>query len=120
MGVELKLIIGSMSLAVDQESIFMSNMAEIDLCKVGSSSKLWDIDGLNKNDDFKYYYHNDNSEVFEDGYSQKFKPVKIQIVIRAIRESFKEDPYCRYRWALSLLEEMESDYNDLKVILYWY
>jgi hypothetical protein len=86
--------------------------ATVDLCKCGYSSNISKIDKKNLDKDNYIYFYDGGMETNTDLYGEYMKPVPIKEVIEALRKDVFEDDYRRFKWALSLLESMESMESD--------
>lgn len=123
MGYETKLIIG---IAVDifhdlKEGFYFDKYAEIDLCKMGYDSNIANIPNIFNQGTIPYYYADDgNTQISEDYYGGKLKPIDINIVIKALRKDVKKDDYRRFKWALDLLTSMQKNAENEEITVMFY
>jgi hypothetical protein len=102
-----------------REEIYFMVYATIDLCKCGYDSEVLKLDWRNKeSDSVVWYFYNGSEETREDLYGESSKPIKIQEVLGALKKDAKKDDYRRFKWAISLLESMVNDSEDLEVLFY--
>jgi len=141
MGYETKIIIGRVGMsnkelehdpakpyADGRMEHYFSVYAMLDLCKLG-----YQDDALNRlqtkshaqarakiKTDVHYFYGEDgNLAIKEDRYSDGLWPMPIKEVLAAMKKSLiKNDPYRRLVWAIALLEAMQDDGEDLRVLFY--
>ncbi len=94
--------------------------AEIDLCKLGSGSKIYSLDWVNKDENHFWYWfgYDGDLEISEDCYGNKPKPIPVKKVLDALRGDAKNEDYRRLKWAIALLESMENDKEELEVLIY--
>jgi hypothetical protein len=125
MGYETTLLIGrdTKTTFISKESaVYFQVYAHVDMGKLGNS-KLLDLPWINKTpeDIFWYWYAptgDGDTQIEEDRYGEKPRPMPIATVIQALKEDIKNDDYERLKWALALLESMPD--GDLSVLLYGY
>ena len=118
MGYETKLIIGSTTFNEGEANYFMK-YAEIDLCKIGFTSKITELDMFNTDETTSwYFYTNDDKRVTEDDYGCRIKPLPLHDFIIKLREDAENSDYRRFKWALALLEAMATDSEPKYVIAY--
>jgi len=120
MGYETKLIIGKSGHQLN-DGIWFNDMAEINMCKLGNASHVYDLDQTNKSSKEHWYFYGSDgdTQIKEDHYGHKFKPVPIKEVISALEKDDYQD-YRRAQWALALLNAMKDDSEELEVIIYGY
>ena len=107
---------------------YFSIYAMVDLCKCGYDSKTYALSGKshklgneNKDKYFYYFYGSDgNSQVVEDRYGDYMHAIPIQDVIDALIVDSQEDEYRRYKWAIALLNSMNTDQENLEVLFFGY
>jgi len=104
-------------------------MGTLDLCKIGSGplAKLIEKSTVKakKPKQYIYWYPDGNTEEEEDCYGDRFKPVSVKEVVKALEEEVAEaeakgeEQYRRFVWALGLLRAMQ-DYagSELSVLFY--
>jgi hypothetical protein len=102
-----------------REEIYFMVYATIDLCKCGSDSAISKIDWTNKEKDTVFWYFYDGKDqINEDCYGDCPKPLPLSVVLEALRIDSKEGDYRRFKWAVSLLESMENDSENIQVLFY--
>lgn len=101
-----------------KKSTWFEVMAMIDLCKCGYGSEIHKIDWKNTDENHFWYFYEKDSEITEDCYGEKFKPVPIVTVLEALKKDNTNDPYRRFAWAIALLESMKDDKEELSVLIY--
>lgn len=101
-----------------KKKTYFQVMAMIDLCKCGYESNISEIDFKNYDEDHYWYYYAGSTEINEDCYGIKPKPIPIKIVLEALKKDNAEEEYRRYTWAIALLESMADDSENLKVMFY--
>ena len=93
--------------------------AVMDLCKCGDGP----LDKLrarckNKNEKIVYKWcEGGNTQVSEDGYGDRYKPVSLSLVIKALKEQIAlegKNPYRRFAWALAMCEAIEKTQENHK------
>lgn len=97
-----------------REIAFIS-YADADLCKIGDGP-LDDLRKKSVNKDKKLVYkwfNGSNSEISEDSYGDKWKPVPLNAVVKALETEIKatpagEEPYRRFVWALALCKAVKN------------
>lgn len=117
MGYETKLMIG---LVVDfnfnrkpsRKAKWFQIYAELDLCKLGSKSPLFDLMKKVCRPEVYWYKSDGNTREMRDRYGDCFKPVPIRDVLAALQADPDATTYRRIKWAIGLLEEMVQDKED--------
>lgn len=69
---------------------------------------------------YKWYFDGDTHED-EDCYGDRFTPVSIEEVVKALEKELKdtkEEPYRRFQWALALLKSMQENGKDIEILFY--
>jgi len=104
-----------------EESTFLI-AAMVDLCKVDYSGPIHKLRETALNTDKKKiykYFTGGNTEVSEDSYGDKYKPVAIGLVIKAIEEEIATNGgYRRLEWALKLLRSVKKTSKDEFSVLF--
>lgn len=101
-----------------RKEIYFEVYAMIDLCKCGADSEISKVDWRNKeSDSVVWYFYNGDNEIKEDSYGDIPKPVKLNIVLEALRKDTEKEDYRRFKWAVSLLESMKDD-EEIEILFY--
>lgn len=100
-----------------KETFFMV-YAMIDLCKCGHGSVVSGLDWKNTDKSHLWYWYDGNTQLKEDCYGERPRPLSLPTVIEALEKDVKKDCYRRFKWALALLKSMANDSKDLEVIIY--
>ena len=119
MGYETKLIIGTTTLNEGRDNYFMK-YAEVDLCKIGFTSKINELGMFNTDETTSWYFYSTSGEhrITEDCYGSRFNPLPIHEYITKLKEDVENSDYRRFKWALALLEAMDTDSEPKYVIAY--
>lgn len=132
MGVETKLIIGNLAsemFSSDEGVRWLSVVATIDLCCLGSQSLIHDFGS--KSDTYKraYFYSDDgNTKMLEDRYGTKLFAIPMNDFLKVFKQECKRQKqtdgelYRHLAWALPLLTRMKNYYplENLSVILFYH
>lgn len=100
-----------------RKETYFSVYATIDLCKCGHASAMSGLDRKNTDENHFWMWYEGSEGRSEDTYGDRPKPVKINEVIAALEDDLKVDFYRRFDWALKLLKSMESDQDEISVML---
>lgn len=91
-------------------------VAMVDLCRIGTGPLemlLSECKVRNKNPRSVIKWHDSsNSSTDKDAYGDRFKPVSLSKVIKALNEELKGEPYNRFAYALALCEAVKADNTD--------
>lgn len=112
-----------------REKKWFSLMATLDLCKIGDGplAKLVEKSKVKakKPKQFYYWYFDGNTEEEKDCYDERFLPVPVSEVVKALEKEIELEEksadkfhYRRFAWALGLLKAIEEEGSDLKVLFY--
>ena len=97
-------------------------VAMVDLCKIGSGplSRLLSQNTIrNKNPKTVIkWFNGPESDCEKDAYGDRFKPVRLNAVIKALKEELKGEPYNRFAYALALCEAVEADNTRNCIVLF--
>ena len=114
-------------LTTNRKEVMLDVAAMLDLCCIGSGP-LSALVQRSKNKEanklvYRYYASNGNSTHSEDGYGDHFKPVSLNLVIKALEAECKvldyaqgTKPYHRFVWALGLLNAFKDRGEDYMVL----
>ena len=101
-----------------------SEYAHADLCKIGEGP-LENLrhKSINKNTKLVYKWFCGNNELSEDGYGDKYKPVSLHEVIKALQGEIKatpqgEEPYRRFVWALALCKAVAETTEGEFIVMF--
>ena len=102
-----------------KETYFMV-YAVIELCKCGHESAISKIDFKNTDESHYWYWYgiDGNTQIVEDCYGEKSKPIPIKTVIDALEADVTNDDYRRFKWALGSLLAMKDDPEEIEVLFY--
>jgi len=126
MGYETMLLIGrntEQSYLSDDKGVYFQVYTHVDMCKLGDS-QLFNLPWVNKTPEDKFWYWyaptgDGDTQVEEDRYGDKPRPVPLLAVLEALEEDMTNDDYRRLKWAYHLLLAMEETTPGKLSVLMW-
>ena len=128
MGYEIKLYVGESATwnKPDENGkleVYFSVWAMVDVCKPSYHSNLTRLSYKNEDPDKSWYFYgaDGNTPLTKDQYGDRFKPLPIADVIKALQKDTKGDDFRRYKWALDTLKSIQKNGGaNAEVILFGY
>lgn len=108
----------------EESTFFIAAM--VDMCKLDYSGPIHKLITAAKNTDKKRIYkwfEGGNTEVSSDSYGDRYKPISISLVIKALEEEIKLEGdgwhYRRLPWALALLKSIKKTSKEEFSVLFY-
>ena len=126
MGYETKLIIGyDMDLRSDDRLNYFGQVASINLGKMTSDTKsIYDYNIANQEIAKRYpkncsYFYEGETRIVSDKYDVPLKCIGANTVLQILKKD-GESPHNTIKWAISLLESIVADADNIQVIFFNY
>ncbi len=127
MGYEIQMLVGRVhenqkGYSPDtKDKCWFNVFANVDLCKPGNGTAIMKLKDAAKADPIYTYaiMGDGDTEVVEDKYGDKIKPIPIQDVLEALYIDQRNDHYRRFSWAIALLEKMVHEENGQLSVAFW-
>ncbi len=124
MGYETQLLVGlDTKNSYSDDGTYFMVYAHVDMCRLGDSALFelpWENNTPDKN---KWYFYapcgDGDTQVTEDRYGTRFRPVPLTDVITALEMDTTNTDYCRIKWALALLKSIQENSNEELTVILW-